>query len=173
MDFFLISLGILLAFIGIIGAIVPGLPGPPLSFISLILLHLTGNISYSESFLFSFGFLALAITLLDYWVPVYGTKKFGGSRAGVVGSTVGLIVAVFVLPFSGIIIGPFGLLGIILGPFAGAWIGETIAGTRGDLALKAAFGSFIGFLAGTLVKLIYSIAIMIIIVIDLIKLMFN
>jgi uncharacterized protein len=173
MDFFLISLGILLALFGIVGAIIPGLPGPPISFISLILMNLTDNITYSESFFFTFGFLALAITLLDYYVPIYGTKKFGGSRAGVVGSTVGLIAAVFILPFAGIIIGPFGLLGIILGPFAGAWIGETMAGTRGDLALKAAFGSFIGFLAGTLVKLVYSMAIMIIIVIDIIKLLFS
>jgi uncharacterized protein YqgC (DUF456 family) len=173
MDFFLISFGILLALIGIVGAVIPGLPGPPISFISLILISLTDKIYYSESFYFTFGVLALGITLLDYYVPIYGTKKFGGSRAGVVGSTIGLIVSVFILPFTGIVIGPFGLLGILLGPFIGAWLGETLAGTRGDLALRAAIGSFIGFLAGTLVKLIYSIAVMIIIVRDIIKLIFS
>jgi uncharacterized protein YqgC (DUF456 family) len=103
------------------------------------------------------GLIMAVILVLDWIVPVYGTKRFGGSKQGIRGSTIGLIIGVFVLPLLGIVIGPFGLLGIILGPFIGAYIGEKSAGKDSNTAFKSAIGSFIGFLAGTLMKLIYSV----------------
>jgi len=103
------------------------------------------------------GLIMLAVSILDYIVPIYGTKKFGGSRSGIRGSTIGLIAGIIVLPALGIVIGPFGLLGIILGPFIGAYLGEKMGGKDSDTAFKAAIGSFIGFLAGTFMKLSYSI----------------
>ncbi len=157
MDVFLLILAVFLVFTGILGAIIPGLPGPPIGFAGLLLVHLTALHSYSMNFLGIMGTLAVLITLLDYYVPIYGTKKFGGTKAGVRGSTIGLLVGVFVFPFLGIVIGPFGLLGIILGPFAGAYIGEKMGGTSDEQAWRAAFGSFLGFLAGTLMKLIYGL----------------
>ncbi len=157
MDWLFIAIGIILVLLGAIGAIVPGLPGPPLSFIALVLLQFTKSPPFSENFLIIMGLIMAAVTLMDYFIPIYGTKKFGGSKQGVRGSTIGLIIGVFVLPFLGIVIGPFGLLGIILGPFAGAYIGELMAGKNSDIALRSAFGSFIGFLAGTFMKLVYSI----------------
>jgi uncharacterized protein YqgC (DUF456 family) len=157
MDVFLITVGIILLLIGLVGAIVPGIPGPPISFIGLILLHLTKNNSFTEEFLVVMGLIMAAVTILDYIVPIYGTKKFGGSKRGVWGSTIGLIVGLFVLPVMGIVIGPFGLFGIILGPFLGAYIGEKTGGKDSDTALRAAIGSFIGFLAGTFMKFAYSV----------------
>jgi len=157
MDVFLITVGIILLLIGLVGAIVPGLPGPPISFVGLILLHLTSNHSFSDEFLVVMGAIMLAVTLLDYVVPIYGTKKFGGSKRGVWGSTLGLIAGLFVLPFLGIVLGPFGLFGIILGPFVGAYIGELSGGKDSETALKSAIGSFIGFLAGTFMKFAYSV----------------
>lgn len=103
------------------------------------------------------GSIMVLVSVLDYVVPVYGTKRFGGSRQGVRGSAIGLIIGVFVLPALGIVIGPFGLPGIILGPFIGAYLGETHSGKSPEQALKAAFGSFLGFLAGTFMKLVYSV----------------
>lgn len=161
MDIFLIVLGIVLLLVGLAGAIIPGLPGPPISYISLILLHLTSNNSFTEEFLVIMGVIMAVVTLLDYVVPIYGTKKFGGSKRGVWGSTIGLIVGLFVLPIFGIVLGPFGLFGIILGPFVGAYIGEKTGGMDSNTALKAAIGSFIGFLTGTLMKFAYSVVVIV------------
>ena len=157
MDWLIISIGILLVLIGLLGAVLPGVPGPPLSFTALVLLQFTKDPPFSENFLIIMGLIMLAVSLLDYIVPIYGTKKFGGSRSGIRGSTIGLIAGIIVLPALGIVIGPFGLLGIILGPFIGAYLGEKMGGKDSDTAFKAAIGSFIGFLAGTFMKLAYSI----------------
>lgn len=173
MEILLTILSIFLAIVGIAGGIIPGLPGPPISFFALVLIGITEKYSFSETFYIISALLAFVITLLDYYVPIYGTKKFGGTKAGVRGSTIGLIVSVLLLPLLGIVIGPFGLVGILLGPFAGAYLGETIAGTSGDRALRAAFGSFIGFLAGTLMKLTYSIAMLVIIFATLLRPLFS
>jgi uncharacterized protein len=87
--------------------------------------------------------ITVVITVLDYVVPLYGTRKYGGSKYGVWGSTIGLI--------AGFWLGP---LGIIIGPFVGAFVGEFIASNNSEHALKAAWGSFVGFLFGTLLKLV-------------------
>jgi len=157
MDILFIIIGVVFLLIGIIGAIVPGIAGPPFSFLGLIMLHITKKYHYSEEFLVVMGLIAAAVTVLDYVVPVWGTKKFGGTKRGVWGSTIGLIVGIFVLPALGIVIGPFGILGILLGPFLGAYIGESTGGQDDKRALKAAFGSFIGFVTGTLMKIVYAI----------------
>lgn len=167
MDILLIILALVLVLAGIIGAIVPGVPGPPLSFLALLMLHFTHGISYADKFLIIMAVIAIVITAVDYWIPIYGTKKFGGTRAGVRGSIAGLVIAVFVLPFLGIVIGPFGLLGIILGPFFGALIGERLAGTPENQAFKAAVGSFLGFVAGTLMKLIYGLVVLFYVIKDI------
>jgi uncharacterized protein YqgC (DUF456 family) len=157
MDWVLIGFGILLILLGVLGAVVPALPGPPLSFIALVLLQFTNTPPFSTEFLVIMGLLMVVVSLLDYIIPIYGTKMFGGTKQGVRGSTIGLVVTVFILPMLGVVLGPFGLLGIILGPFIGAYIGEKMAGKDGNTALRAAFGSFIGFLAGTFMKIAYSV----------------
>ena len=81
--------------------------------------------------------------MLDYLVPAWGTKRFGGSKYGVWGTTIGLVIGLF-----------FGPWGIVLGPFFGALTAELIGGKRSDEALRAAFGSFVGFLLDTLLKVI-------------------
>jgi hypothetical protein len=101
--------------------------------------------------------IVAVVAVLDYLVPIWGTKTFGGSRTGVRGSTIGLIIGIILLPMFGIVLGPFGLFGILGGPFIGAWIGEIHAGKESRQALRAAFGSFIGFLAGTLMKIVLSV----------------
>ena len=158
MDALLITLGIILVLVGVVGAIIPGIPGPAVSYLALILLHFTRGHEFSSDFLLTTGIIMAAVTALDYIVPVYGTKKFGGTKRGVTGSAIGLVIGIIVLPLMGIVLGPFGLIGIVLGPFLGAYLGEITGGKSSDLALKAAFGSFIGFLAGTFIKFVYSVA---------------
>ena len=94
-------------------------------------------------------FLSLLVTVMDYIIPAAGTKKFGGSKAGMWGSIIGLLVAVF-FP----VLGPFG---IIVWPFVGALVGELANKAEKERALKAAFGSFIGFLTGTFLKFLIAI----------------
>ncbi|MBE9491255.1 MAG: DUF456 domain-containing protein [Bacteroidetes bacterium] len=157
MDILWITIGIILLIVGIIGCILPIIPGQAISYFSLLMLQLTKKAPFNENFLVIMALIMVGVTIMDYVVPIYGTKKFGGTKKGLWGSAIGLIFGIIILPFMGIVIGPFGILGIILGPFAGAYIGESMAGRDSKTALRAAFGSFIGFLAGTMMKLAYSI----------------
>ncbi|MCL3782096.1 DUF456 domain-containing protein [Prolixibacteraceae bacterium JC049] len=146
MEWILIALGALLIFLGIIGCVLPIIPGPPLAYGGIILLHLTSKAQFSSQFLIIWGIIVAVVTILDYMIPVWGTKRFGGSKRGVWGSMIGLVVGLFFFP-------PFG---IIVGPFAGAVIGEVTAGNDSRSALKSGFGSFVGFVFATLLKLIVS-----------------
>lgn len=162
-----IILAVICAIIGIVGSIVPGLPGPPVAWVALLLVHLSKVHPYTVNFLVVMGIVAAVITVLDFIVPVWGTKKMGGTKSGTKGSTIGLIVSVFVLPILGITIGPFGILGILAGPFLGAYIGELMANNK-EGAFRAAIGSFVGFLTGTLMKLAFSIVVLVYVCKDLI-----
>jgi len=146
MDYVLISLGVVFIISGIMGCILPVIPGPPLSYIGLLFLHFTERYQFSSRFLIIWAAITIVVYALDYLIPAWGTKKFGGSKRGVWGSIIGLVIGLFFFP-------PFG---IIIGPFLGAVIGELTAGKDSGVALKSGFGSFIGFLAGTLLKLITS-----------------
>ena len=159
MDYLLMVLAVIVIIIGFIGDIIPGIPGTPVTYLALLLLHWTDRISYSAQFLVVTGLICAVITVLDYVVPVWGTKKFGGTKAGARGSTIGLIIGILVLPALGIVLGPFGLIGILGGPFVGAYIGEKMGGIPDNLAWRSAFGSFIGFLAGTFMKIAYTLVI--------------
>ena len=171
MDAFIVIAAIILGIIGIIGAIIPGIPGTPISFIGLLLLAFVPECDYSVGFLIAMGATAAVITVLDYVIPIYGTKKLGGTKMGVRGSTIGLVVGIIVLPLLGIVLGPFGIGGIRLGPFVGAYIGEVMAKNDAN-AFRSALGSFLGFLAGTLIKVIYGIVIMVFITKDSVQLLF-
>ena len=145
MDVFLAIVAWLLLVVGLVGSIVPVIPGPPLSYVGVIVLHFTSYADFSSSFFVIFGILVVAVTILDYWIPVWGTKKFGGTRYGKTGSIVGVIAGIFLFP----------PLGIIIGPFLGAFIGEMIHDSSNTTkAIKSATGSFIGFLMGTGLKLV-------------------
>jgi hypothetical protein len=128
--------------IGIIGCLVPVLPGPPLSFLGLILLHLSRFGQFTTPTLIILGAIVVIVTLLDYIVPIWGTKKFGGSKYGTRGATVGLVIGLFLGP-----------LGMIIGPLIGAFVGEMIFKDDITYAIKAGFGSLLGFLTGIGLKL--------------------
>lgn len=143
MDILLISLGIILTFVGIAGCIIPGLPGTPLNFLAVLFLHWTSYADYTIQKLLLYGVIAIAIYLIDVYLPIWGTKKYGGSKKGIWGSIIGLLVGMIFFP-------PFG---IIIGPFAGAVVGELIEGKDNKAALRSGFGAFLGFITGTGLKL--------------------
>ena len=163
MNTVLIILAVLLALAGIAGAFVPGLPGPPLGWVSLLLLHFSAAANYSVAFLAGFAAAAVVITVLDYVVPSMSTKRFGGSKAGVWGCNIGIVISLIGLPF-----GPQGLLGIIFWPFVGALVGELLGGKESRDAFRAAWGAFVGFLTGTGLNLVYGLIVAFIVVRDII-----
>jgi len=146
MDIVMVVMGAILVLLGILGGFLPVLPGPPLGFAGLLLLHFTSLAEFSVTFLVVMGVIVLLVSILDYLVPILGAKRFGGSRLGVVGCVVGLLLGIFIFP-------PFG---IIIGPFLGAIIGELINGDDLNKAVKSGFGSFLGYLFGTGIKLALS-----------------
>lgn len=143
MEIFLLILAFLCMVIGIVGCIIPGLPGVPVAYVGLWIAQATDKISFSWLMLLIWGIVTVVISILDYVVPAWGTKKYGGTKYGVWGSTIGVFVGLF-----------FGAVGVILGPLVGAIIGELISGKQFNEALRAGWGSFIGILAGTVLKLI-------------------
>ncbi len=148
MEYILLFLGLSCMIIGIIGSFLPVLPGPPISWIGILLLYLTPEIKINYWILGITLTIALVITILDYIIPSQGTKRFGGSRYGIWGTNIGLIIGLLApIPF-----------GFIIGPFAGALLGELLYDQKDHKrALKAATGSFIGFLASTFMKFLITI----------------
>ena len=164
MNIFLVVLAFIFLLIGLVGSVVPVLPGPPFSYIGLLLLQWSGHGSFSAVFLIVWAVITVVVTVMDYFLPAWLTKKFGGSRAAVLGSVLGLIVGLFFAP-----------LGMLVGPFLGALAGELInnhiktkrnkinnievdsvgdKNAGNDKALKVALGAFLAFIVGTGAKLI-------------------
>lgn len=147
MDIILVIISALCIVLGLLGSLLPILPGPPLSWLGLLILHLTKSVQLSTTLLVVTGIIAIFIFVLDYIIPAVGTKKFGGSRKGMIGTSLGLVIGIL-SPIPG---------GIIIGPFLGAFIGEMLNKNDSKLAFKAAIGSFLGFLASTFIKFIVGI----------------
>lgn len=143
-DVFLAILGAICILIGTVGCILPILPGAILAWAGLLAAYFSHYCTIPMVLLVATGIATAVISVLDNLIPIYLTKKTGGSKAGAWGATIGLIVGVFVGPW-----------GIILGPFVGAFVGELIHDNRNTgRALKSAWGAFLGFLLGTGLKLV-------------------
>ena len=152
MELVLVIIAFVLLVAGILGAVVPVLPGPPLSYAGLLLLQWSGFIEprgryFSFVFLMIWAGITVIVTLMDYFLPSLLTKQFGGSRYASIGSILGLLAGIFLFP-------PWGM---IVGPFLGAYAGELIHNNaNGAKAFKVALGAFIAFIVGSGIKLIAS-----------------
>jgi len=143
----LIILGCLLILGGLIGCVVPGLMGPPFSFLALILLSWAKKWEpFSTRFLILMALLTAAAVAVDYVLPALGAKKFGASKAGIWGALAGMVAGLLFFP-------PFGL---IAGAFLGALVGEILSGKQSRQALKAGWGVFAGLMLAMLLKLLAS-----------------
>ena len=142
----LIIVGLLLALIGLVGCILPGIPGPPLSFLALIILCYAKNWEpFSSTFLIIMAGVTILMTMLDYVVLAAGAKKYGASKLSVWGSILGMLLGLFFFP-------PWGML---IGAFAGALAGELVVGKGGKKALRAGWGVFLGNMIGIVLKLAF------------------
>jgi len=147
MEIVLVVLAFLFLLAGFLGAIIPVIPGPPLSYAGLLLLQWSGYGNFTFAFLCVLAVITLVVTLGDSFLPAWMTQRFGGSRSAAVGSFLGLIAGMFFFP----------PIGLIIGSFLGALIGE-LRHNRDDKdkALKVAFGAFLAFILSTGAKLILS-----------------
>ena len=141
MDIILIISGILCMIAGLAGCFLPILPGPPIAYAGLLLLHFTDKVQYTTTELLIWLLIVVIVQILDYFIPMLGSKYSGASRWGTRGCFVGTIIGLFFMPW-----------GIILGPFLGAFIGELLGGRETIQALKSGLGSLLGFLLGTVLK---------------------
>ena len=126
LEIILISIGLIIAIVGLIGCIIPAIPGPPLNFVSLLLLEAALN------FYITLGIITIATIVLDYIFPVYSAKKFKASNLGIWGSVIGMIIGIIFFP-------PFGM---IAGLFLGAVLGELVAGKKGAEAMRVGIVTF-------------------------------
>lgn len=152
MDIFLILIGFTLVLLGLVGSFVPIIPGPISAWLGLLVLYQTSFLALDFYFLGTTLIIALGVFLLDYFIPMIGAKKFGGTKAGATGATLGLLIGVLFM----------GPIGLFVGPFIGALFVELIRDfSDKKTALKAAMGSLIGFLTGVFLKfsvtLVYAI----------------
>lgn len=142
MDILLIVLSFLLLVLGLAGCILPVLPGAPLSYAGLLVLQLSDTVSFSPFQLITWFVCVVVLQVLDYVTPLLGSKYSGGTSHGNRGCVAGTLVGLFFMPW-----------GIIIGPFAGAVVGELLGGSDLHRALRAGIGSLVGFVLGTLLKI--------------------
>lgn len=143
MDTLLYLIAALLVIIGIAGSILPALPGLPVVFCGLLLAAWVGDFeAVGWMTLTVLGVLTLLAMAVDMVASLLGTRRVGASGLAVLGAAVGTVAGLF-----------FGLPGLLLGPFAGALIGELLAGRGMQQAARAGIGAWIGFVVGTLAKL--------------------
>ncbi|MCK9273636.1 MAG: DUF456 domain-containing protein [Syntrophales bacterium] len=151
MAVFLIIIGFMVALAGIVGCLLPTVPGPIIAYISLIIISIAKNWApFSEEFLVIMGILTLIVSFADNVLPLGGARKYGASKLGVAGATLGMLVGIFVIP-------PFG---VFLGAFAGAVAGELFSRKKGQEALRAGWGVFVGVVLAIGFKLAFTLAVL-------------
>ena len=161
MNILLIILAFVCLVVGIVATFTPVPPAVPVAWAGLLLARL-GGAAISTSVLVWAAVIGVALMVLDYVIPLLTTKRFGGSKYGGWGCTIGLLLSVIGLPF-----GPTGLVGVFFWPFVGALIGEYIKQQELRPALRSAFGAFIGIMTGSLAKVLYGVALIVIVVVKL------
>ncbi len=143
MEITAIIIAIFFFVLGIIGTIIPGMPGPFFVFTGMVLYGLMTDFAGLTVLFFIFqGIGVLLVFTVDYVAAGIGTKKFGGSPYAIWGAIIGLLLGIFTP----------GFVGILIGPFIGAFLGEIIKGLPADKALRSGFGTIAGLAGGLFVK---------------------
>ena len=144
----LIVIGLILTILGVIGSVLPAMPGPVLSFAGVFLLFLSRDFQdLSLAILFSFGLVMIALIVIDYLAPILGAKFAGASRRGLWGAVAGALLGIVFFP----------PLGIFLGALLGAFLGEYSGKKNASKSAKAALGVILGSVAVLILQALYSL----------------
>ena len=154
LEILIFCLAFICLLVGIVGAVLPILPGPIFTFLGILIIHFFTDFQFGTSQLILYAILTVFVFFSDYFLQFLGVKKFGGEKYSIYGTVLGIIIGLFFVP-----------IGLIVGPFLGAFLGARIDHKDHAHALTIAIGSLFGFIFGTFIKIIYSIG-MLIIVID-------
>lgn len=158
MDIVLYIVALLFAGVGLVGAIVPVLPGPALSLFGLVVAYFSSMPPVSMGALFIYLLLCVAVSVADFFLPAILCRRFGASKAGARGATIGMLLGFVLYP----------PIGILICPFFGAVLGEMLHDrTNTEQAFKVGFGAFLAFIVGTGVKFFYSLWILWLVVTDI------
>ncbi|APU68575.1 MULTISPECIES: DUF456 domain-containing protein [Christiangramia] len=154
MEIILFCIAAFFMILGLLGSFLPVLPGVPLSWIGLLLFFLIPTVPMNYLFLSITLVIAIIVYILNLVIPAMGTKRFGGSKKGMIGATIGLVIGIFApVPFA-----------VIIGPFLGALIGEILNKSNSKTAVRAAFGSFLGLLTSSFMEFLVCVAYLILFV---------
>ena len=143
MDILLMVFAFLLLVASIVGCVLPVLPGPPLAYAGILLLHFTDKIHFTTHQLVIWLVVVVVLLVVDYITPLLGSKYSGGTSFGNRGCIAGTILGMFFMPW-----------GLIIGPFVGAIAGEMMGGQDLAQAIRAGIGTLLGYLFGTLMKVV-------------------
>ncbi|MBQ8703633.1 MAG: DUF456 domain-containing protein [Bacteroidales bacterium] len=162
MNTLLIILAFVCLAVSVVAVFTPVPPAVPVAWAGLLLARLSGFADVSNPLLLWSAVIGVALMILDYVFPLLTTRRFGGSKYGIWGCTIGLLLSIIGLPF-----GPAGLVGVFFWPFVGAFVGEYINQHEPRPALRAAVGSFLGMMAGIVAKVIYCLVLLAIVIVKL------
>ena len=155
MNSFLLILSVILIITGLIGSFIPIIPGPITSWFGLFTLSQIQNFPNNNTLLITTFVIGITIFILDYFIPIIGSKYFGGSKYGIIGVSIGMLIGLISpVPF-----------GIIIGAFSGALIGEVLAGKQLSQGIKPAMGSLIGIITSSLIKFFTAVSFLVIYII--------
>ncbi len=146
-------LAAILVIIGLAGIVLPAIPGVPLMFVGMLLAAWAGGFEQIHaSILVALGILTLLSIGVDFWAAALGAKRVGASRLALIGAVIGTFVGFF-----------FGPIGLFVGPFAGAVIGQLLHGRKLDTqgighATRVGFGTWLGIVFGVALKLMLALA---------------
>ena len=145
MDIFLVILGAICVIIGLLGSVIPIIPGSPISYVGMSLLLLVDGCTYTTTYMLVMLGLVVIKQVLDYYIPIWGIKKYGGSKYGQWGGLIGLFLGLPFLPW-----------GLIVGPFLGAVVAEMLIGKTDEESIRAGVGSLIGNLLSVVLSIVLS-----------------
>jgi len=139
----LYGLAALLVIVGLLGVVLPALPGLPLVFAGMLVAAWAGGFEEIGVFpLVVLGLLTLVSFLVDFWATAHGAKRVGASRKALVGAVLGTFAGLFFAP-----------IGLFIGPFVGALIGELLHGRELGAAARVGFGTWLGIVLAIVLKL--------------------
>ncbi len=138
---------VLVMLVGVAGTFIPAIPGMPLIWLAMLGYGLVEGFREMTPWFLAVTFIVVVLSqVAEHYAKAWGAKRYGAGKAGTWGAVIGSIAGLFFMP-----------VGLVLGPFLGALIGELLAGRSAEEALRAGWGGLVGVLGSVVVNVIFAI----------------